>query len=826
MVSVGGRSAEDVHGSPALRRCGPFGRGSRFRRASKLAALVALFGGGGFWIVAGNRAVAHHPHDTADVVAVNQDGTVFCASDGTLNAFLKSTDGGRSWKESRYGLAGRSISALEFAADWSKSGVIYAAPASGGLQRSTDRGESWSPPMFRGKFEHLAVDPSSPGGFQIYAATVSSIVLSRDGGASAVVVLQLSPERMIRRLLVSPTFERDHTVVAAISDSTLEISSNGGRTWARRAVGHEPWAVALSPRYFQDKRMWVATSTGGVLAWNPRLSVFEPVNEGLGQLMVNDLVIDMARPSRAWAVCDSAGLYWRSAADSAWNRASLDPKLDHLASSHYWNVNVARREDQSALLYCGMHEGLFISSDEGQTWGQAMLNPTRFGRLLEISPNFETDRTVIGGGYGMHLMVSEDRAGTWETRFDDFFDISVHGLGISPDFAADSLVLAGVRSGLRLSRDAGRTYSQIILDPPDSLSLSFFAVKSFAFSPEFARDQTVFAVTGPGLYRSTNGGDNWAVRLAPFKGTYEIAISPGFPADSVLYASGPITPGIYLSTDAGNSWNEVGNLREKVRTVVLSSDFVESGELFAIGANRGLLRSLDRGNTWEVLDGGFGGGLPACIALPKSYRQTGVAVVATESHGVFETRDFGQNWTSISANARAVDNALSLVISPNYPEDPLIVVGNWNGFVRTTDRGTTWEVTTQFEIYDEQREDPWLVSGNWHPGLALPGSINFGVAVSNEKWARFTLPFQGRGVTFLGATGPEHGLARFIIDGVVADTVDTWSAETMPQQVLWSVKDLAPGLHYATLEVLGERGPNASGAIVALDAAEVMVTAP
>ena len=236
------------------------GQWGRLGRLGAGIGLSTLLGFG--WLLRGQAVEAHHPHDTADVVVAMADGTVFCASDGTLNAFLKSDDGGKTWSESRHGLAGRFIRDLEFSGDWQASGVIYAAPNSGGVQRSTNRGGEWSAPTLFGKFEHLAVDPSSPGGMHLFGATLSAVIRSRDGGTSAEIMLQLSGNRTVRSLSVSPSFDRDSTVVAGVSDGTLEISNNGGRTWARRTLGHTPWAVTLSPRYHLDGRMWVATATG------------------------------------------------------------------------------------------------------------------------------------------------------------------------------------------------------------------------------------------------------------------------------------------------------------------------------------------------------------------------------------------------------------------------------------------------------------------------------------------------------------------------------------------------------------------------------------
>jgi hypothetical protein len=133
-----------------------------------------------------------------------------------------------------------------------------------------------------------------------------------------------------------------------------------------------------------------------------------------------------------------------------------------------------------------------------------------------------------------------------------------------------------------------------------------------AFSPDFARDQTLFAslATGDqgfGVWKSTNSGQNWhmtSIGLTDLAVT-DLIISPGFAEDQTLFATAS-RGGLFRSTDAGQTWMP---LTERYRPpdafdeppdqVALSPTYAEDQTLFL--SHYGLQRSADGGDTWQEI---------------------------------------------------------------------------------------------------------------------------------------------------------------------------------------------------------------------------------
>src|SRR5579884_782183 len=80
-------------------------------------------------------------------------------------------------------------------------------------------------------------------------------------------------------------------------------------------------------------------------------------------------------------------------------------------------------------------------------------------------------------------------------------------------------------------------------------------VSVIATSPRFATDQTVFAGTLAGLYRSTDGGQSWHPSGSGLNSPFidAVAVSPLYERDHVVFV-GTRQGGLFRSSDAGESW--------------------------------------------------------------------------------------------------------------------------------------------------------------------------------------------------------------------------------------------------------------------------------
>jgi photosystem II stability/assembly factor-like uncharacterized protein len=233
---------------------------------------------------------------------------------------------------------------------------------------------------------------------------------------------------------------------------------------------------------------------------------------------------------------------------------------------------------------------------------------------------------------------------TWKPIFDDVHVASVGAVAVAPSDLKIVYVGTGNQSGwsfttgkgIYKSTDAGATWTNV------GLAASHY-IGGIVVDPRNA-DHVIAAVLGPrgalpgagrgaappappdpnaerGVYRSTDGGKTWA-RVLPADGSSgasDVYLDYGDP--QVVYAlfggggfgAAPAasTPGTgaYKSTDGGATWQPVGGrgLPDGARISALTvSSGTHGRRLYAVagsggrgaGANRGLYRSDDGGETW------------------------------------------------------------------------------------------------------------------------------------------------------------------------------------------------------------------------------------
>src|SRR3954469_11216076 len=133
------------------------------------------------------------------------------------------------------------------------------------------------------------------------------------------------------------------------------------------------------------------------------------------------------------------------------------------------------------------------------------------------------------------------------------------------------------------------------------------AVLSIAVSTAFERDQTCFAASLAGLYRSDDGGQTWRsmVQSEERVAIMAVAMSPEYARDRTVFAG--LSGGVMRSWNAGETWSAsvLPAPPPTVTTVVLSPAYAQNGTLFAGSDADGIFRSADRGASWEAWNFGL-----------------------------------------------------------------------------------------------------------------------------------------------------------------------------------------------------------------------------
>ena len=257
--------------------------------------------------------------------------------------------------------------------------------------------------------------------------------------------------------------------------------------------------------------------------------------------------------------------------------------------------------------------------------------------------------------------------------------------------------------------------------------------RSIAVSGVTGRPQEAyFGATGGGLWKTTDGGENW-FPVTDFQITSSsigaVAVAETDP-DLVFIGTGEtcirgnILPGdgVYRSRDAGATWEHIG-FRDshgisKIRihptdpAIVYVASF---GKYGVPSEERGVFRSTDGGDSWErilfrdertgaidiVIDRNNPDVLYA--SLWEAFRKEYTMSSGGPGSGMFKSTDGGDSWTEITRNpgmpAEGVVGRIGVAVSSANSNRVYSLFEHADGgLFRSDDGGETWEL-----INDERR---------------------------------------------------------------------------------------------------------------------------
>jgi photosystem II stability/assembly factor-like uncharacterized protein len=201
---------------------------------------------------------------------------------------------------------------------------------------------------------------------------------------------------------------------------------------------------------------------------------------------------------------------------------------------------------------------------------------------------------------------------------------------------------------------------------------------ALAVSPNYAQDHTVFAAVEGNVLRSADGGDTWAYAELgqPVPLVSVLAIAPDFDSKDLLLA-GTLDDGIMRSTNRGRTWQRwnFGLLDAHINALTFAPD----GSILA-GTESGVFRSTNDGRAWREVD------FPMDLAPVISLGSAGDAIFAgTEENGLHRSIDGGHTWTKL-----APDLLQGAVIQIFADRSGLLAVLE-DGIYFSADQGESWD---------------------------------------------------------------------------------------------------------------------------------------
>ena len=532
--------------------------------------------------------------------------------------------------------------------------------------------------------------------------------------------------------------------------------------------------LAIDPQ--TPSTLYAGTYYGGAFKSTDGGQNWSAINTGLTSMLVGALTIDPQTPSTLYAGTSwSGGVFKSTDSGQNWSRVigftnmgvntiAIDPQtpstlyvgtgggggvLKSIDGGQNWSTanNVLTSTSVSALvidpqtpsvLYAGTRDGVFKSTDEGQNWNAINTGLTNTN-ILVLVINPQTPSILYIGTYGGGVFKSINGGATWsEVNTGLPAYTIVDDLVIDPQ-SPSTIYAASWSGGVFKSTDGGGNWSRGGGWPALWLST---AVQALVIDPQTPSTLYVGTYncedeTNGGVFKSTNGGENWNKVNTGLTNTniYALEIDPQTP--STLYSG--LDAGVFKSTDGGQNWGEARLGLPKSEVYALAIDPQTTSTLYAGVWQYGVFKSTDGGENWSEVNTGLTNTSVWDLALDP---QTPSTIYAGTDGGVFKSTDSGQNWSEVNTGLTNT-SIRALVIDPQISST--LYVGTYGGGVfKSTDSGHNWsEVNTGLsntQVYAlaiDPQSPSTIYAGTWR------GSSIFSLFKSTDGGENWSLASTG-----------------------------------------------------------------------------------
>jgi len=545
------------------------------------------------------------------------------------------------------------------------------------------------------------------------------------------VSLAHSPHHIITDVASAPYLVTDSHTFILITDQVFK-SDGRGASWKHVVNGlngqYSYTAIEISPAYASDGTLFLASSGDGVFrsgdfgeSWQKKIS-------GLGRLDISRLSIsgNFGSDRRLLAASESGGV-WRSVdAGETWQMVLTEGvSINSFAE-------IAGLPNQNVVIAGDSDGNIWRSDDNGRLWEIVHAFPNA-GAVTSVAGLVDhayagTEKgglyQSVDGGYSFTqvLLPGESAQPICLKGGAQQQDAHITAVAVVPDTDGESTVLVtSWYGGVYVSMDNARSWSiwrdgLVCQAQADSLKAPHF--RDLAVTRMEDGRSTYWLGAFDGVFRSSDLGSDWqqqeTLPLGLIKGM-TVTASEDQPLAIALSTYGG---GFYLTHDRGSTWT-IGNkglLTTRLTGMAFSPNFSEDGVIYA-GAIRELLRSSDRGQSWQRINlnqpgfgrrvlnklaswgiGSRGGGNSSPIypthIVPLLQDEEVRILFGTRKHGIMT---FVSSSATVESTWAGTDEVInSLAVSPGFENDLTLFSSiRGEGVFRSENAGTEWVVASQ-----------------------------------------------------------------------------------------------------------------------------------
>ena len=341
----------------------------------------------------------------------------------------------------------------------------------------------------------------------------------------------------------------------------------------------------------------------------------------------------------------------------------------------------------TGLLLCLYISAIHPSTAGTNQWTQIGPQAASLNALV-IDP---ANPSILYSASGHIISKSIDGGGSWArlsevpkstTDICGLNDLVIHPLS--------SAIYAGTCEGVFKSTDGGISWVAA------NSGISTFRVIKIVPDPSNA--SMLYILSDGGIFKTTNGGADWIFLRGGYSGVFTISIDPASPSALFIGLNGGTEYGVYKSTDGGNNWNKssAGLPYGSVNDIKIAGNVVYAA------TSSGVYKSVNGGSVWSLA----GSGMPDQANVMKIATGTGNTTTVYAAVRESSVTDLSE-WLTIY---RSTDGSASWVAASFFDESQarydstVLVVSSQNastifattrvGLAKSTDGASTWSYST------------------------------------------------------------------------------------------------------------------------------------
>jgi len=432
--------------------------------------------------------------------------------------------------------------------------------------------------------------------------------------------------------------------------SPTQIEASGGIEWSciNDSLPNDIQIEAIAINSADENTIYAA-GQGGVYKTTDAGNNWTPINNGLPVIDISTktarmelftrLAIDPVNSNTLYVISLYGRIFKTIDSGNSWKEIT-----NNLPVSQWEDRNIVISIPSiSDTIYVKNSQGIYRSTDGGQTWSQINKNPLP-ERWYICDMVLDAQNRIYVGTYD-GIFRSEDNGDKWNNLYNFTSSSSRINLAIAP---SDPQIIYVFRSG-------------------------------------------------DGIYKSTDGGSNWAKRnslgLPNYMNNSSLILDPTNP--EIVYLAGQFYDNerdiraLYKTIDEGDNWGIVTSLSTDAR---IKNMAIAKNTTHRYACGIGIYKSTDNDTTWSFINNG----LPHYLSingLAADPNNSGT-IYLTTWRGVFKTTDYGKNWICSTSTAQYYNYY-------NYPPFQTIAIGStatsttvyiagYKRFFKSSDGGNNW----------------------------------------------------------------------------------------------------------------------------------------